>query len=153
MRLTQVTNHTVFCMWTLGTAWTSTSRCKDCSNHPLLPSSYLGRPGFIHTIQSSRLSSLLFHTGKRLTKRIVNTWSTSHHQQWNYQCWTVKFSSPEIFSVFAFRMPTSLPVLEYFNCECMLLVDYVDGKWVDSHHQILTTCSQQWWIILLTLPR
>ena len=47
--------------------------------------------------------------------------NTSHHQQWNCQqsfgfihC-TGKFSSPENFSVFAFRTPTSLPALEHFN--------------------------------------
>ena len=77
MRLTQVINHTVFYSWTLGTVWTSTSRCKDYSNHPLFstheyfgivqtiplpPSSYLGSPGFIHMTKSSRFSLLLFHT-------------------------------------------------------------------------------------------
>ena len=43
--------------------------------------------------------------------------------------------SQKKFSVFAFRTPKcglriSLPAVEYFNCECMSLVDSVSGKWV-----------------------
>ena len=88
-------------------------KCQDCSNHPVPPSphlrSYLGRLDFIHVIAFPAA----FSHCKTLTQRIVNEvmWSTSHHQPWNCQqsfgfihC-TVKFSSPEYFSAFAFRTP------------------------------------------------